>query len=239
MQEISMKALASDPKAALLVVDLQKDFLPGGALAVSGGDEIVEPIQKWMDAFQNVFLTQDSHPTRHISFASSYPGKKPFEVLTYKDISEGFSSSPFFEREEILKYLSRTSGNLQVLWPDHCVEGSSGWQLHESLRLRADHLVIKKGMRREADSYSAFFENDGERTGLTSRLQERGIVRLVVVGLAEDYCVGWSAEDAVREGLQVFVCPTLTRAVNFPAGSCDAMRHRLRNRGIVSLSTGE
>lgn len=180
---------------ALLLVDLQPDFMPGGALAVAGGDEVVAPAAALARAFRTVVATQDWHPPGHVSFASSHPGRRPYETL---DLPQGG----------------------QVLWPDHCVQGSPGAALHPGVPDVALTLVLRKGTRPEVDSYSAFRENvgpDGRRptTGLGAWLKARGVRRLFACGLARDFCVRWSAEDAAAEGLETYVVDDLTRAV-FP-----------------------
>lgn len=180
---------------ALLVVDLQRDFLPGGALGVAGGDEVVGPIAGLARRFGTVVATQDWHPPGHVSFASSHPGKQPYTTL------------------------ARPVGP-QELWPDHCLRGTAGAALHPALPDEALTLVLRKGTRPEVDSYSAFRENvgpDGGRptTGLGAWLKARGVARLFVCGLARDFCVRFSAVDAAAEGLEVVVLDDLTRAV-FP-----------------------
>ncbi len=180
---------------ALLVVDLQHDFLPGGALAVPGGDAVVAPIARLAPAFQTVVATQDWHPPGHVSFASAHPGRRPYETL------------------------ARPQG-AQELWPDHCVQGSHGAALHPGFPDRCATLLLRKGVRRDVDSYSAFRENVGEdgarpTTGLGAWLKARGVRRVFVVGLARDFCVRWTADDAAAEGLEAVVLDDLTRAV-FP-----------------------
>ena len=161
----------------LLVVDVQNDFCPGGALAVPDGDAIVSPINRLAERFAHILVTQDWHPWGHLSFASSHPGKSPFET----------TEMPY---------------GAQVLWPDHCVQGTQGAAFHSRLDLTRAELVIRKGFRREIDSYSAFYENDrATRTGLAGYLRERGLKRLFIVGLATDFCVTYSAEDARREAI--------------------------------------
>jgi nicotinamidase/pyrazinamidase len=185
-----------DPHAdALLVVDLQHDFLPGGALAVAGGDAVVAPIAALVPSFVTVVATQDWHPPGHVSFASSHPGKRPFETVA---LAQGS----------------------QELWPDHCVRGTRGAALHPGLPDVAVTLVLRKGTRPEVDSYSAFRENvgpDGRRpsTGLGAWLKARGNRRVFVAGLARDFCVRATAVDAVEEGLEAIVLDDLTRPV-FP-----------------------
>jgi nicotinamidase/pyrazinamidase len=180
---------------ALVVVDLQHDFLPGGALGVAGGDAVVGPIAALAPAFQTVVATQDWHPPGHVSFASAHPGRRPFETLALPHGS-------------------------QELWPDHCVQGSRGAALHPELPDVALTLLLRKGTRREVDSYSAFRENvgpDGRRptTGLGAWLKARGVRRVLLCGLARDFCVRASAVDAAAEGFEAVVLDDLTRAV-FP-----------------------
>ncbi len=180
---------------ALVVVDLQHDFLPGGALAVGGGDAVVAPIAALAPAFATVVATQDWHPPGHVSFASAHPGRRPYETLA-------LPHGP------------------QELWPDHCVQGSRGAALHPGMPDAAITLVLRTGTRREVDSYSAFRENVGPEvdrpgTGLAAWLVARGVRRLFVCGLARDFCVRWSALDAAAEGLDAIVLDDLTRPV-FP-----------------------
>ncbi len=178
------------PDAALLVVDVQNCFIPGGSLAVKGGDEIVPLINKIAKGFQNVVLTQDWHTPGHISFASSHPGKKPFETmrLAYGD---------------------------QVLWPDHCVQGTPGAALHKDLDVKQAQLVIRKGYHQGIDSYSALFEADRKTpTGLAGYLRQRGLTVLYLAGLATDFCVAWSAIDAARAGFDVTVVEDACRAID-------------------------
>jgi nicotinamidase/pyrazinamidase len=188
---------------ALLVVDLQHDFLPGGALAVGEGDEIVAPIARLAPAFEVVVATQDFHPAGHVSFASAHPGTKPFETIVL-------------------------TGGPQELWPDHCVQGTRGAQIHPGFPDQAATLILRKGTRRDVDSYSAFRENFGPggkrpTTGLAAWLEARGVRRVFTCGLARDFCVKWSALDAADAGFEVYVLDDLTRAV-FPArrGEVDA-----------------
>jgi nicotinamidase/pyrazinamidase len=163
----------------LLVVDVQNDFCAGGALAVPGGDEVVARINRLATAFAHVLLTQDWHPPGHSSFASQHPGHRPFDTIQ-------------------LPY------GAQTLWPDHCVQGSHGAELHPELAIAHAELILRKGYRAEVDSYSAFYENDRRTpTGLTGYLRERGLRRLFLAGLATDYCVHYSALDGRREGFEV------------------------------------
>src|SRR5262249_50350780 len=161
---------------ALVIVDVQNDFCPGGALAVPGGDEVVAVANRLARKFESVVLTQDWHPAGHRSFASTHPGKKPFDVV----------AMPYGD---------------QVLWPDHCVQNSAGAALRGDLDVPHAQLVIRKGWRRDVDSYSGFIEGDGRtRTGLEGYLRERGIASVFVCGLATDFCVAWTALDARRLG---------------------------------------
>ncbi|WP_170762717.1 bifunctional nicotinamidase/pyrazinamidase [Ruegeria lacuscaerulensis] len=174
---------------ALLVIDVQNDFCPGGALAVPGGDEVVDPINAMMQDFDAVILTQDWHPAGHSSFASSHAGKSPYDM----------TEMPY---------------GPQVLWPDHCVQGTNGAAFHSGLRIDGD-LIIRKGFRSAIDSYSAFFENDQTTpTGLEGYLKTRGIRKLTLVGLATDFCVHFSAVDAARLGFDVTVRMDACRAID-------------------------
>ena len=176
---------------ALIVIDVQNDFCPGGALAVPGGDQIVPGINALIDAHDTVVLTQDWHPAGHSSFASSHAGKAPMELV---DMPYG----------------------PQVLWPDHCVQGSDGAAFHKDLNTTRADLIIRKGYNPAIDSYSAFFENDQTTpTGLEGYLRTRGITDLVMVGLATDFCVNFSAVDAAKLGFAVTVRQDLCRAIDF------------------------
>ncbi|WP_170346743.1 MULTISPECIES: bifunctional nicotinamidase/pyrazinamidase [Ruegeria] len=192
---------------ALLVIDVQNDFCPGGALAVAEGDEIVAPINAMMGEFDAVILTQDWHPAGHSSFASSHDGKNPFDLV---DMPYG----------------------PQVLWPDHCVKGTRGAGFHPELRTDGD-LILRKGFRSAIDSYSAFFENDHQTpTGLKGYLDTRGIDRLTLVGLATDYCVRYSAVDAARLGFDVTVRMGACRAIDMD-GSLAAAEQAMRDAGVA------
>ncbi|NOE26643.1 bifunctional nicotinamidase/pyrazinamidase [Ruegeria sp. HKCCD6157] len=192
---------------ALIVIDVQNDFCPGGALAVAEGDEIVAPINAMMDEFDAVILTQDWHPAGHSSFASSHDGKNPFDLV---DMPYG----------------------PQVLWPDHCVQGTRGAGFHPDLRTDGD-LILRKGFRNAIDSYSAFFENDHQTpTGLKGYLDTRGIDRLTLVGLATDYCVRYSAVDAAWLGFDVTVRMGACRAIDMD-GSLAAAEQAMRDAGVV------
>jgi len=193
---------------ALVVVDVQNDFCPGGALAVAGGDEIVAPINALMSSFDAVVLTQDWHPSGHSSFASAHDGKSPFDLV---DMPYG----------------------PQVLWPDHCVQGSDGAAFHEALHADRADLIIRKGFRPAIDSYSAFFENDHTTpTGLEGYLKTRGITALTMVGLALDFCVKFSAVDAAKLGFDVTVREDLCRAIDMD-GSLAAARAGMGEVGVA------
>ncbi len=193
---------------ALIVIDTQNDFCPGGALAVAGGDEIVPGINALMREFDIVALTQDWHPAGHSSFASSHPEKAPFETVD-------------------------THYGPQVLWPDHCVQGSPGAAFHRGLDTVPAALIQRKGMHPELDSYSAFFENDhATPTGLEGWLRERGAGRLTLVGLATDFCVAWSALDAARLGFDVTVRRDLCRAIDLD-GSLAAAEAEMARAGVT------
>jgi len=192
---------------ALLVVDVQNDFCPGGALAVPEGDAILPGVNRLMDDFATIVLTQDWHPADHASFASGHRGRAPMEMI---DMPYG----------------------PQVLWPDHCVQGTAGAAFHADLRTDPAQLIVRKGFRRGIDSYSAFFENDHRTaTGLEGYLRSRGVERLTLVGLATDFCVHFSAVDAARLGFGVTVREDLCRAIDFD-GSLKAARNAMRDAGV-------
>jgi len=192
---------------ALIVIDVQNDFCPGGALAVPGGDSIVPIINGMMNGFDAVVLTQDWHPSGHSSFASGHSGKAPYDMI---DMPYG----------------------PQVLWPDHCIQGSPGAAFHPDLRTDGD-VIVRKGFRREIDSYSAFFENDRTTpTGLEGYLRGRGISDLTLVGLATDFCVHYSAVDAARLGFSVAVDLGACRAIDLN-GSLDAALDAMKSAGVA------
>ncbi len=192
---------------ALIVIDLQNDFCPGGALAVTEGDQIVSGINALMDSATAVVLTQDWHPADHSSFASQHPGLDPFAVT-------GMDYGP------------------QVLWPDHCVQGSHGADFHAGLDVNRADLILRKGFRRGIDSYSAFFENDQTTpTGLQGYLRNRGITRLDFVGLATDFCVAWSALDATKLGFEARVLTDLCRGIDLDGSMAKALSD-LRAAGV-------
>ncbi|WP_270725592.1 bifunctional nicotinamidase/pyrazinamidase [Shimia sp. Alg240-R146] len=193
---------------ALIVIDVQNDFCPGGALAVPQGDLIVPGINALMADFDVVVLTQDWHPAGHSSFATSHGGKAPYDMI---DMPYG----------------------PQVLWPDHCVQGSTGAAFHQNLNVTRPDMVIRKGMNPAIDSYSAFFENDQTTpTGLEGYLRTRGVTGLTLVGLATDFCVNFSAVDAAKLGFDVTVIETLCRAIDLE-GSLAAARDGMRAAGVA------
>jgi nicotinamidase/pyrazinamidase len=188
---------------ALVVIDVQNDFCPGGALAVVDGDGILPAVNELISTFDHVVLTQDWHPDLHSSFASVHKGREPFQTV-------------------------QLSYGEQTLWPDHCVQGSGGAAFHPALRWTKAELVVRKGFRREIDSYSAFFENDrATPTGLAGYLRERGIGTLTIAGLATDFCVAYSALDAVRLGFDVTVRLDACRAIDL-GGSLEAMTEPIK-----------
>ena len=183
-------AIKPDASAALIVVDVQNCFLPGGSLAVKDGDKVVPVINRLATSFENVVCTQDWHTPGHVSFASSHAGKKPFEMI-------------------------KTSYGDQVLWPDHCVQGTEGAALSKDLVLPKAQLVIRKGYHHDVDSYSAFLEADKKtKTGLAAYLKERKIRTVYVTGLATDFCVAWTAIDARRAGFEAFVIEDACRGID-------------------------
>jgi len=195
-----------------LVIDVQNDFCPGGALAVADGHAVVAPVLRSMQCFEHVILTQDWHPADHFSFASAHPGKKPFEQT-----AAGYGS--------------------QTLWPDHCVQGTKGAEFHPALSVTRAELILRKGFRRAIDSYSAFFENDRTTpTGLAGYLRERGLTRVFLAGLAYDYCVGYSALDALRLGFPAFVLRDACRAIDLN-GSVAAIEAEFSGAGVVLLDS--
>lgn len=198
----------------LLVVDVQRDFLPGGALAVPDGDAVVPAVNRLGTRFGHVVLTQDWHPASHLSFASSHPGRAPFETVA-------------------LPY------GRQVLWPDHCVQGSPGAELAPGLDLPGAELVIRKGFRHPVDSYSAFTEADRRTpTGLAGYLRERGFARVFLAGLATDFCVGWSAIDARAAGFEAVVIEDACRAIDVEGSLGQAWR-AMEAAGVGRIMGGQ
>lgn len=191
----------------LLVIDVQNDFCPGGALAVAGGDAVIPVIHRIASLFEHIVLTQDWHTADHASFAGAHPGKKPFETI---EVSYG----------------------TQTLWPDHSVQGTRGAEFHPDLELTRAELILRKGFRTRIDSYSAFFENDRTTaTGLAGYLEERDLTRVFLCGLAYDYCVGYSALDARRLGLQAIVIKDACRAINL-GGSVEKIEAEFGREGV-------
>jgi nicotinamidase/pyrazinamidase len=195
----------------LLVVDIQNDFCPGGALAVPRGSEVVPLINRLAQRFEHVVLTQDWHPAGHRSFASSHSGRKPYETI---EVAYG----------------------VQILWPDHCVQDTPGAEFHKELQIPHAELVLRKGYHRDIDSYSAFYENDRTtHTGLAGYLRERGLRRVFVAGLAFDFCVRYSTEDAHREGFEVVVIEDACRGIDV-GSSVAATRQALAALGVRCIS---
>jgi nicotinamidase/pyrazinamidase len=196
------------PNEALIVIDVQNDFCPGGRLAVAGGDAVVAPINAILPDFALRVFTQDWHPEGHSSFASSHPGKAAFDTV----------EMPY---------------GPQVLWPDHCTIGSPGAAFHPDLDVDSAHMIVRKGFNPRIDSYSAFFENDhATPTGLEGYLRSRGIDTVTLVGLATDFCVNFSALDAARLGFRVRVIEALCRAIDLD-GSLEAARAGMRTAGVA------
>jgi nicotinamidase/pyrazinamidase len=192
---------------ALVIVDVQNDFCPGGALAVPEGDKVIEPINKLIPDFDCVVQTQDWHPKEHLSFASNHEGKNPYETI---EMDYG----------------------KQVLWPDHCVQGTEGADFHAKLNKTASQLIVRKGFRKHIDSYSAFFENDQETvTGLHGYLQERGVDELDITGLATDFCVKWTALDATKLGYKTSLIKEAVKGIDID-GSVDAAFEEMRKAGV-------
>ena len=198
------------PSDLLLVIDVQSDFCPGGALAVADGDAVVPVINALAQRFAHVVLTQDWHPAAHSSFATSHPGAAPFQTIS-------------------------VAYGPQTLWPDHCVQGTAGAAFHPELSADRAELIIRKGFRHEIDSYSAFFENDRRTpTGLAGYLRERGLQRIFLVGLATDYCVHYSAVDARRLGFEAIVVEAGCRAIDL-AGSLASAWASMQEAGVQRL----
>jgi nicotinamidase/pyrazinamidase len=198
----------------LIVVDVQHDFLPGGALAVPDGNAVIEPINRLTDIFPHVIATQDWHPPSHASFASSHQGRRPFEIgqLSYGD---------------------------QVLWPDHCVQGTHGAELSPTLNLARARLIVRKGHNPAIDSYSAFVEADRRTaTGLAGYCRELGFRRVFCAGLATDFCVAWTALDARTAGFEAFVVQDASRAID-AGGSLDRARADLQEAGIALIRSDQ
>jgi nicotinamidase/pyrazinamidase len=200
------------PEDVFIIVDVQNDFLPGGALAVKNGDQVIQPINALARRFPNVVQTQDWHTKGHISFASAHSGMKPFEVtkLAYGD---------------------------QVLWPDHCVQGSQGAAFSDKLDVPMVQLVIRKGFHPHVDSYSAFVEADhATKTGLAGYLKERGVKRCFVAGLATDFCVAWTAMDATKAGFETFMIEDASRGID-TLGSLAAATRNMDAAGVKRIQS--
>jgi len=203
-----MQKIVVGHRDVFVVVDIQNDFCPGGALSVPHGDEVIPPINRVAGRFQHVVLTQDWHPPDHLSFASAHPGKKPYDTIT-------------------------VDYGPQILWPDHCVQATHGADFHKDLHIPHAALVLRKGIHRKIDSYSTFYENDRKTpTGLVGYLRDRGFTRVFLAGLAFDFCVRYSAEDAHREGFQVVVIEDACRGIDVD-GSMVAMRESLERLGVL------
>jgi nicotinamidase/pyrazinamidase len=204
---VSVADIASGPRSVLVVVDVQNDFVTGGALAVAHGEDVVPVINRLAPLFANVVVTQDWHPAAHASFASSHAGRRPFETITM-------------------------SYGEQVLWPDHCVQGTAGAALHADLDVPHAQLIVRKGFHAGIDSYSAFMEADRvTTTGLEAYLKARGIAQVYVVGLATDFCVAWTAIDAAQAGFRTWVIADATRAIDLD-GSLAAAWTSMERAGV-------
>ncbi|MDH3689073.1 MAG: bifunctional nicotinamidase/pyrazinamidase [Gammaproteobacteria bacterium] len=203
-----------DARGLLLIVDVQNDFCPGGALAVSDGDQVVPVINRLAHLFPHKVLTQDWHPMGHLSFASSHSGREPFSTI----------QAPYGE---------------QTLWPDHCVQGTPGAAFRVDLDVTGVEMIIRKGFRKHIDSYSAFFENDrSTTTGLSGYLRDRGFEKLFIVGLATDYCVAYSAIDARHQGFNVVIIEDGCRAIDLE-GSLAAAWEQIEQAGVQRVDSGE
>jgi nicotinamidase/pyrazinamidase len=202
-------------RSALIVTDVQNDFCPGGSLPVPRGDEVVPLINRLMQRFEIVVASQDWHPIGHISFASTHPGKKPFDTIPLM-------------------------GEEQILWPDHCVPGTRGAEFHPGLDTRPIVLIVRKGWHMHVDSYSTFFENDYVTpTGLEPYLRGLGVRRVYLTGLAQDFCVYYSAMDALRLGFETFMIDDATRGLDQPRGSLEAKMQDARDRGLRSIKADD
>ena len=227
---------------ALIVVDQQHDFQPGGALAVADGDAIVPAIDTLAARFSEVVMTQDHHPRGHVSFASSYRDRAPFSAITLEEAERGEvvpSESAAFTIDDLLSYLRHARGHMQALWPDHCVIGTRGEDLDPRLDTARATLIIRKGYRAAADSYSGFHENDGATTGLAELLKARGISRVFVTGLAGDYCVFSTARDAAAAGLDAVYIEDLTRFVGIPENSREDAYQAMSGAGVKIIRSEE
>jgi len=214
LSALAAEKIKPDAKSALIVVDVQNCFITGGTLPVKGGEEVVPVINRISAAFENIVVTQDWHTQGHASFASSHAGKKPFETTQ-------------------LVY------GAQVLWPDHCVQGTDDAALHKDLKLPTAQLIIRKGFHKGVDSYSAFEEADRKTsTGLAGYLKARGVRTLYVTGLATDFCVAWTAMDARKAGFEVYVVEDATRAIDLN-GSLAAAWKQMAAKGVKRIQSAD
>ena len=211
-QSAGSQGVRPDAQSALIVVDVQNCFVTGGTLPVARGEEVVPIINRIAGRFENVVMTQDWHTRGHASFASSHPGKKPFET----------TQMPY---------------GTQVLWPDHCVQGTEDAALHKDLKIAHAQVIVRKGYHQAVDSYSAFMEADGKTpTGLGAYLKERGIRSLYVTGLATDFCVAWTAIDARKAGFETWVIEDATRAIDLN-GSLAAAWKQMEAMGVKRMQS--
>jgi nicotinamidase/pyrazinamidase len=211
---LAANSIKPGARDVFIVVDVQNCFIPGGSLAVKDGDQVVPIINKITKGFRNVVLTQDWHTADHISFASQHAGKKPFDLI---DLPYG----------------------KQVLWPDHCVQGTDGAALHKELVVPHASLIIRKGYRRSVDSYSAFYEADGKTpTGLSGYLKQRGLQRCFIAGLATDFCVAWTALDARKDGFAAFVVEDACRGID-TQGSLAKAWAKMKEAGVKRIQSAD
>jgi nicotinamidase/pyrazinamidase len=211
---LSAGKIKPDDRSALIVVDVQNCFVTGGTLPVKNGEDVVPLINKLSKSFSNVVLTQDWHTPGHASFASTHPGKKPFET-------------------------TKLSYGTQVLWPDHCVQGSADASLHKDIDIPHAQLIVRKGYHKDMDSYSAFEEADHKTTtGLAGYLKARGIKKVFVTGLATDFCVAWTAMDARRLGFETYVIEDATRGIDLN-GSLAAAWKQMGGKGVKRIQSAD
>jgi nicotinamidase/pyrazinamidase len=200
---------------ALIIVDVQNDFLPGGALAVPQGDEVIEPINRLAAAFPILVVTQDWHPENHASFAANHPDKQPGDIVVLDEIE-------------------------QRLWPVHCVQDTPGAELHPDLQYQRQAHVVRKGTDPQVDSYSGFFDNQRRRaTGLSDLLRQQGVSKVYIVGLATDYCVKFTALDAVQLGFKTYVIPEACRGVNLQPDDSEKALQEMQDAGVELLTIDE
>jgi len=200
---------------ALIIIDVQNDFCPGGALAVPGGDKIIPVINELTGKFKKIIATQDWHPDSHVSFAMNHPGKNEYDVIEHKGID-------------------------QVLWPRHCVAGTEGAEIHPRLESKSFNLILRKGNNSEIDSYSAFRENDKKTvTGLDGYLKNLGVKKTYFTGLALDYCVFYSAIDSIELSFKTFVIIDGTRGIDSPSGNIDKAVSTMKEKGIEIINSND